>query len=76
MADWQDKNDWAVSADPNDIPTVEIAFLDGEEEPQVFIQDSPTQGSMFANDTITYKIRHIYGGNVLDYRGLYKAVVA
>ena len=73
---WQDQNDWAVTADPNDIATVEISFLDGEEEPQIFIQDSPTQGSMFANDTITYKIRHIYGGNVLDYRGMYKGVVA
>jgi hypothetical protein len=31
---------------------------------------------MFSNDQLTYKIRHIYGGNVLDYRGMHKAVVA
>lgn len=73
---WTDASDWVVSADPNDIPTVEVGFLDGEEEPQLCIQDSPSSGSMFTNDTITYKIRHIYGGNVLDYRGMYKAVVA
>jgi hypothetical protein len=73
---WTDVNDWCLSADPLDIPTVEIGFLDGNEEPELFVQDSPTGGSLFSHDKITYKIRHIYGGNVLDYRGLYKAVVA
>lgn len=73
---WTDANDWAISADKDEIPTIEIGFLDGNEEPEIFVQDSPTQGSLFSNDLITYKIRHIYGGNVLDFRGLYKAVVA
>ena len=73
---WTDANDWATMADPNDIPTIEIAFLDGEEEPALFIQDNPTSGSMFANDSLTWKIRHIYGGAVADYRGATKAVVA
>lgn len=73
---WTDANDWVASADPLDVPTVEIGFLDGNQEPEIFVQDSPTVGSLFANDTITYKIRHVYGGNVMDYRGLYKAVVA
>lgn len=73
---WTDVNDWALSADPNDIPTIELGFLDGAEEPELFVQDTPTVGSVFSHDKLTYKIRHIYGGNVLDYRGLYKAVVA
>ena len=73
---WTDANDWALSVDPLDIPTIEIGFLDGQEEPELFVQDNPTQGSLFTNDQILYKIRHIYGGNALDYRGLYKAVVA
>lgn len=73
---WTDVTDWALTADPRDIPTIEIGFLDGQEEPQLFVQDMPNMGSMFANDTLTYKIRHIYGGNVLDFRGMYKAVVA
>lgn len=73
---WTDVNDWALVADPRDIPTLEIGFLDGREEPELFVQDSPTVGSMFSNDTLTYKMRHIYGGNVLDYRGFYKGVVA
>ncbi len=73
---WTDVTDWAASCDKMDIPSVEIGFLDGREEPELFVQDSPTVGSLFSNDTITYKIRHIYGGAVTDYRGLYKSVVA
>ena len=72
---WTDGNDWAVSADPNDIPIIELGFLDGNEEPELFVQDNPTVGSLFSHDKITYKIRHIYGGNVVDYRGVYKSVV-
>lgn len=73
---WTDTNDWALSADPLDIPTIEIGFLDGNQEPELFVQDTPNVGSLFSHDKLTYKVRHIYGGNVLDYRGLYKAVVA
>lgn len=73
---WTDTNNWFLSADPMDIPTVEIGFLDGKEEPELFVQDVPNQGSLFSNDKITYKQRHIYGGNVLDYRGLDGSIVA
>lgn len=73
---WTDVTDWATFADPLDIPTLEIGFLDGQREPSLFVQDNPTVGSMFSNDKLTYKIRHIYGGNVTDYRGATKAVVA
>lgn len=73
---WDDANDWVAAADKNDVPIMELAFLHGQEEPELFIQDAPTHGSMFTNDTTTYKIRHIYGGNALDYRGLQKSVVA
>jgi len=73
---WTDANDWALAADPLDIPGIEIGFLDGQEEPEFFVQDQPTQGSMFTNDKVTYKLRHIYGGNVVEYRGWDKSVVA
>jgi hypothetical protein len=72
---WTDTNDFVLAADPKDIPSLEIGFLDGEEEPSLFVQDLPNVGSFFNNDVLTYKIRHIYGGNLLDYRGLQKAVV-
>ena len=72
---WTDTNDWALSADKMDVASVEIGFLDGNQEPELFIQDNPTVGSMFSHDKLTYKIRHVYGGNVLDFRGLWKSVL-
>lgn len=75
---WTDATDWVTLADPNRLPVLEVGFLDGKEEPELFIQDSPTVGSMFSNDKLTYKIRHIYGGNFLvdGEKGTTKAVVA
>lgn len=73
---WTDANDWYLAADPDDIPCIEVGFLDGREEPDLFVQDNPTVGSLFTHDKIAYKIRHVYGGDVLDHRGLYKAAVA
>ena len=31
---------------------------------------------MFTNDKMTFKIRHIYGATVIDYRGAYQATSA
>jgi len=73
---WTDADNWLLSADPMLMPGLEIAFLRGQQEPEIFIQDQPNAGSMFTNDTVTYKVRHIYGGCIADPRGLYKSVVA
>jgi len=73
---WTDANNWFLSASPADCPTIEIGFLNGNENPELFVQDQPTVGSMFSNDKLTYKIRHRYGGAVVDYRGLDGSIVA
>lgn len=62
-------NNWRLVADPNFTPTIEVGFLDNQEEPEIFVQDMPNVGSFFTNDKTTFKIRHIYGGDILDYRG-------
>jgi hypothetical protein len=54
---------------------IEIGFFGGREEPELFVQDAPNVGSLFSNDVITYKIRHIYGGGVLDFRGFVGGIV-
>lgn len=72
---WTDVSDWALICDPMDHATIEIGFLDGKQEPEMFIQDSPTTGSMFTNDMVTYKIRHIYGGAPASALGMRKHVV-
>lgn len=75
---WTDANDWVTVADPMRLPCVEIGFLDGQEAPELFMQDSPTVGSLFTADKITHKIRHIYGGtiDVDGHKATTKAVVA
>jgi hypothetical protein len=76
VLDWlTDANNWFLIADPAMVPTIEVGFFKGQEEPELFVQDMGDVGSMFAADKLTYKIRHIYGGAVLDYRGFYGAIV-
>ena len=72
---WTDANNWYLVADPRNIATIEVGFLDGKEEPELFVQDSPVADSFFTNDQIRYKIRHIWGWTVLDHRGMFGAIV-
>jgi hypothetical protein len=71
-----DANDWMMFADPNECEILELAFLNGQQEPEMFVADQPTNGQMFVADRIQYKIRHEYECEIADYRGAYKAVVA
>lgn len=71
---WTDANNWYATTDNSQCPLLEIGFY-GSEQPELFVQDQPTQGSLFSNDQVKYKIRHIYGGAVRDWRGFYGAIV-
>lgn len=74
--DWTDPNNWYAFADPQMTPILEVGFLNGREEPELFVQDAATVGSNFTADKVTYKIRHIWGVGILDHRGTYREVVA
>jgi len=63
---------WYLAADPRVVDTIEVGFVGGQINPVLFIQDQPLFGSNFTNDVITYKVRHEYGGAVVDYRGFYQ----
>jgi hypothetical protein len=78
VASWTDATDWVTLANKDDGPVLEVGFLDGQEEPTLLLQDSPTEGSVFTNDMISYKLRHIYGATVLvdGFKFTTKAVVA
>lgn len=71
---WTDVDNYWVTADISQTPMIEIGFWGGE-DPQLFVQDVPNVGSLFANDALTYKMRHVYGGGVLDYRGFVGGIV-
>jgi hypothetical protein len=72
---WTDTNNYWITASVDQCPMIEVGFLDGREDPELFVQDAPNVGSLFTNDAITWKIRHIYGGGVLDFRGFFGGIV-
>lgn len=69
---WTDANDWFLFGDPLMVPLIEVGFLFGNQEPELWTQADPTQGSVFNADKVTYKIRHVYSGTPLDHRGMYR----
>lgn len=75
VPNWTDTNNWYVMADPAQIEGIELGFLNGREEPELIVQDNPATGSVFTNDAISWKVRHVFGGGWLDYRAAYGAIV-
>jgi hypothetical protein len=71
-----DATDWYYFADPNECEIVELAFLNGQQEPLMLVADNPANGQMFVGGRIQYRINHDYNCEVTDFRGAYKAVVA
>jgi hypothetical protein len=69
---WSDTDAWGAAADPNLVPTIEVGFLGGKEEPEL-MTEAPNTGSHFTADKVVYKIRHVWGYAILDHRGLYKS---
>lgn len=53
---------WYLTADPNDVAMIEVAFLDGEEVP--FVDDMVD----WETDCMKFKVRLDYGTAAIDYR--------
>jgi len=75
---------WYLFAAPRLRPAVRYGFLNGYEQPEVWVKDSdarrlangqdedPLAGS-WANDSIEFKLRFTFGADEADYRGSYRA---
>ncbi len=70
-----DANNWFTVADPSQVPTAVVGFLNGNQSPELFLSDDPTQGSRFTADKTAAKCRLIWGGAMLDHRTVYRQVV-
>lgn len=57
---------WYLFAHPNQVPTIEVAWLEGEEQPYVEEQVD------FNSDALVIKVRHDFGAGVVDHVGAYK----
>lgn len=71
-----DANDWGMLLPAAEVDHVEMGYLNGRQEPEMFVADAPQSEQVFVADKIRHKIRHEYAGTPVDYVGGYKAVVA
>lgn len=71
------KTGWYLFADPNvGRPAIQIAFLRGHEQPEMWQKSSDAllvgggldsfENGSFENDTIEYKVRHVFGVGLVD----------
>ena len=70
-----DGNDWYYGTKQENAPFLEIGFLDGIENPQIFLANQPTIGTQFTMDELQYKVKMVFNGAVIDFRGVGKNVV-
>jgi hypothetical protein len=81
---WTDATNWALVADPMAMPAIWLIYPRGMRTPQVFSSDSETQGTMFTNDEMRFKVRlmtYRFSATyecapVSDFRPLHKSNVA
>lgn len=71
-----DATDWGMLMPPAVADMIEMGYLNGRQEPEMFVADMPQSEQVFVADKIRHKIRHEYAGAVVDFRSGYKAVVA
>lgn len=57
---------WWLVANPNQTPTIDVAYLDGQETPDVIQHES------FLTDAMQYKARICMGAGAVEYRGFVK----
>jgi len=66
---------WVAVADPARQDTIVMGFYGGRQEPELFIQDDPSQGITFDRDAQAMKLRHIYGGDNANHTSFYRGNV-
>jgi hypothetical protein len=78
-----DLNDWYLFATPSDIPAFGVGFLNGQQQPSVFLKDPNVRNALgagmdpysFELDSVDFKVRHDFGVAAIDPRGAYKGIV-
>lgn len=77
---WTDTNNVYLIADPNDVPAFAAGFLNGRDEPQVFLKNPEARNAMGGGtdpytwewDSVDYKVRLDVGVGTVDPRGIYR----
>ena len=69
---WSDTNEYFLVADPDQSAGIVVAFLNGNEEPELFIQQDETVGETFTMDVQNIKVRQEFATTVADFRAMYR----
>ena len=69
---WTDANEYFLVASPDEVAGITVAFLNGNEEPELFIQQDETVGETFTMDVQNIKVRQEFATTVSDFRGMYR----
>jgi len=70
-----DANDWFLVGNPAQFEGIVAGWLNGQQQPDIRTQQDPTAFAQWNNDVIEYKVRHVWGLTVADYRPFYGAIV-
>lgn len=57
VPEWTNTTDWALVADPNEYPAIYQIYYRGNRVPELYTSEDETQGAMFTNDTLRFKVR-------------------
>jgi hypothetical protein len=71
-----DAIDWGVHRDSREVESIRVNFLNGREEPEFLLADTPNADQLFIGDRMAWKLRHEYGVTLAEYRSAVKATVA
>lgn len=71
---WTDADNWYAVSDPRKVPGAVVAFLNGQEEPEI-TQEAVNTGGNFTAKKITYCISQDAAAKVVDYRAFYGQVL-
>jgi hypothetical protein len=63
---------WYGGCFSSSAPFLEIGFLDGYQTPQVYIANDPRFGTQLTNDQLQFKVKFVFGGKPIDFRGVFK----
>jgi len=70
-----DTNDWGVVRSVEDVPILEMQYIDGKKEPEIFFEHDERSDMAIRGDWFGLKCRFEFGGALSDYRGAFKFVV-
>ena len=68
---WLTSDAFYLLADPMACEGLRMGFLNGQETPEI-LREASNGGWSFAHDAEQFKIRSIFGGAWVDWRGVYR----